>query len=172
MPGHVMLIEDEANIAEALVVEDDVVLPPDFDAKLDTIRGYMDECNADMFSGLIVDLHRDAVVSGVERRDGLCMVQLDRAVMTICNLYRARMIDHMANWDDQDDNAFSNTIDRYMEQATHLRVVTTLPFMVDYGANLPSTLREADNHKFDALRARSEALLAEKVAAFEASHRD
>ena len=169
---HIMRQFREANIAEALVVEDDVVLPPDFDAKLDTIRGYMDECNADMFSGLIVDLHRDAVVSGVERRDGLCMVQLDRAVMTICNLYRARMIDHMANWDDQDDNAFSNTIDRYMEQATHLRVVTTLPFMVDYGANLPSTLREADNHKFDALRARSEALLAEKVAAFEASHRD
>ncbi|MBA4492217.1 glycosyltransferase [Paracoccus sp. S1E-3] len=168
---HIMRQFREANITEALVVEDDVVLPQDFDSKLETVRRYMDECGADMFSGLIVDLHRDAVVSGVERRDGLCLVQLDRAVMTICNLYRTRMIEHMANWDDQDDNAFSNTIDRYMEQATHLRVVTTLPFMVDYGASLPSTLREADNHKFDALRARSEALLVEKVATFEANQR-
>ena len=106
---------------------------------------------------------------GVERRDGLVLVQLDRAVMMICNIYRQRMIEHLAAWDDKDDNAFTNTIDRYMEAATHLRVVTTLPFMVDYGASLQSTLRDADNHEFDALRARSEALLAAKIAEFEAA---
>lgn len=168
---HIMRKLRAAHIREALVVEDDIVMPPDFDQKLGTARRYMDECDADLFSGLIVDLHPEARVLGVERRDGLCLVQLDRAVMMICNLYRDRMIEHLANWDDRDDNAFANTIDRYMERATHLRVVTTLPFMVDYGASLQSTLREADNHKFDALRARSEALLADKVAAFEAAQR-
>lgn len=166
---HIMRSLRAAGIDEALVVEDDVILPPDFDRKLDHIRRYMDECDADLFSGLIVDLHKDAKVLGVERRDGLVMVQLDRAVMMICNLYRQRMIAHLAEWDDRDSNAFTNTIDRYMENATHLRVVTTLPFMVDYGASLQSTLRDADNRKFDALRARSEALLAEKIAAFEAA---
>ena len=168
---HIMRRLRAAAIPEALVVEDDVILPPDFDARLETVRAYMDECGADLFSGLIVDLHKDAKVLGVERRDGLVMVQLDRAVMMICNLYRQRMIDHLANWDDRDTNAFTNTIDRYMEAATHLSVVTTLPFMVDYGASLQSTLRDADNRKFDALRVRSEALLAEKIAAFEAGQR-
>lgn len=169
---HIMRRLRSHGIDEALIVEDDVILPPDFDAKLDTVRTYMDECDADLFSGLIVDLHKDARVLGVERRDGLVLVQLDRAVMMICNLYRRRMIDHLAEWDDRDSNAFTNTIDRYMEAATHLRVVTTLPFMVDYGASLQSTLRDADNHKFDALRARSEAMLAEKVTAFEAATHD
>lgn len=165
---HIMRWLQRHDIAEALVVEDDVILPPDFDRHLDTIRGYMDECDADLFSGLIVDLHPEVRVLGVERRDGLVMVQLDRAVMMICNLYRQRMIAHLADWDDVDTNAFSNTIDRYMEAATHLRVVTTLPFLAGYGANLQSTLRDADNHKYDTLHARSEALLARKVAAFEA----
>ncbi|SDE43123.1 hypothetical protein SAMN05421538_106218 [Paracoccus isoporae] len=165
---HMMRAFRAAGIVEALVVEDDVLLPADFEARLTTIRGYMDDCDADLFSGLIVDLHREARVLGVERRDGLCLVQLDRAVMMICNLYRRRMIEHLAQWDDGDDNAFSNTIDRYMERATHLRVVTTLPFTASYGASLKSTLRDADNHKFDALLARSEKMLAEKVAAFEA----
>lgn len=168
---HIMRRLRDAGIDEALVVEDDVLLPADFDARLDTARRYMDECDADLFSGLIVDLHEDAQILGVERCDGLCLVQLDRAVMMICNLYRRRMIDHLARWDDTDDNAFSNTIDRYMERATHLRVVTTLPFTVSYGASLKSTLRDADNRKFDALLARSEELLAEKVAAFEAGAR-
>ena len=80
-------------------------------------------------------------------------------------------VEALADWDDRDTNAFTNTIDRYMEAATHLSVVTTLPFMVDYGASLQSTLRDADNRKFDALRVRSEALLAEKIAAFEAGPR-
>lgn len=168
---HIMRKMHDANIHEALVIEDDVILPPDFQQKLKTVRAYMDECDADLFSGLIVDLHKDVKVLGVERRDGLVLVQLDRAVMMICNIYRQRMIEHLAAWDDKDDNAFTNTIDRYMEAATHLRVVTTLPFMVDYGANLQSTLRDADNHKFDALRARSEALLTAKVAEFEAAER-
>lgn len=167
---HIMRRLRDAGITEALVVEDDVILPPGFHGKLQTIRNYMDACDADLFSGLIVDLHKEAKVLGVERRDGLVLVQLDRAVMMICNLYRQRMIEHLAAWDDQDDNAFTNTIDRYMEAATYLRVVTTLPFMVDYGASLQSTLRDADNHKFDALRSRSEALLAEKVSAFEADN--
>ncbi|MFV0408804.1 MAG: glycosyltransferase [Paracoccus sp. (in: a-proteobacteria)] len=166
---HLMRALKAANIPEALIVEDDVILPADFDRRLDLIRTYMDKCDADLFSGLIVDLNPDVQVLGVERRGGLCLVQLDRAVMMICNLYRQRMIDYLADWDDTDDNAFSNTIDRYMERATHLRVVTTLPFTADYGASLQSTLREADNHVFDALRARSETLLARKVAAFERS---
>lgn len=166
---HIMRRLQAAGIQEALVVEDDAILPPDFDARLASVRSYMDECDADLFSGLIADLHKDANVLAVERRDGMVLVQLDRAVSMVCNLYRRRMIDHLAAWDDRDTNAFSNTIDRYMEAATHLRVVTTLPFIADYGAGLQSTLRDADNHAFDALRARSEELLAAKVAAFEAS---
>lgn len=158
-----------SEISEALIVEDDAILPPDFEARLKIIRNHMDECDGDLFSGMIVDLHKDARVLNVTRRDGLVLVELDRAVMMLCNLYRPRMIAHLAQWDDTDDNAFSNTIDRYMERATHLRVVTTLPFLASYGAGLNSTLREADNHKFDALLARSQADLAAKVASFEAA---
>ncbi|WBU53465.1 hypothetical protein [Paracoccus sp. SCSIO 75233] len=157
----------DAKITEALIVEDDAILPPDFDTRLATIQHYMDECDADMFSGVIADLHEDAQVLGVRRQDGLCLVQLDRAVSMVANLYRPRMIDWLAEWDHQDDNAFTNTIDRYMERATHLRVVTTLPFTVGFGRDAQSTLRQSDNRKYDDILARSEARLARKVAAFE-----
>ncbi|WBU63264.1 glycosyltransferase [Paracoccus aerodenitrificans] len=166
---HIMRKLRSAEVTEALVVEDDVLLPADFERRLLSIRRYMDECDADLFSGMIVDLHKDARVLDVKRRDGMCIVQLDRAVTMICNLYRRRMIDYLAQWNDRDDNAFTNTIDRYMEQATHLKVITTLPFMVDYRSETPSTLRKSDNSAFDALRAKSEKMLAERVSEFELS---
>lgn len=159
-----------AGISEALIVEDDVVLPNSFERHLETIRAAMRDADADMFSGLIVDLHKDSRILDVEHRDGLTLIHLDRAVMMICNLYRTRMIEYLAAWNHTDTNAFSNTIDRYMEQATHLRVITTLPFLAAYRPELHSTLRENDNRSYDVLRLQSEAALAQKVREFEALH--
>lgn len=155
-----------AAINEALIVEDDVVLPADFEHRLTLARDCMDRQDADMFSGLIVDLHKDARVLNVEELDGITFVTLDRAVMMICNLYRSRMIEWLAAWDHTDRDAFTNTIDRYMEQATHLRVVTTLPFTASYLREASSSLRESGNDHFDALLSRSTERLTAKVAAF------
>lgn len=155
-----------SGVNEALIVEDDVLLPADFDHRLSLARTYMDKQNADMFSGLIVDLNKDARILDVEEIDGITFVTLDRAVMTICNLYRSRMIEWLADWDDTDTNAFTNAIDRYMERATHLRVVTTLPFTAGYMDEAASTLRESGNDQFDAILARSNERLAAKVATF------
>lgn len=159
----------DKTVPEALIVEDDVVLPADFDNSLTTIRAAMDRSGADMFSGLIVDLHKDARVLNVERCEGLVLVHLDRAVMMICNLYRTGMIQYLADWDPQDDNPFTNTIDRYMERATHLRVITTLPFLASYRPEAKSTLRKSNNRVFDSMLERSEAELARKVSEFESS---
>ncbi|MDO5643540.1 MAG: hypothetical protein Q4G26_14295 [Paracoccus sp. (in: a-proteobacteria)] len=166
---HMMRALRDAGTPEALIVEDDVILPPDFDHRLTLARAVMDRRGADMFSGLIVDLHPDTRILAVDEIGGITFVTLDRAVMMICNLYRRRMIDWLADWDDSDPNAFTNTIDRHMERATHLRVVTTLPFTAGYQRAAASSLRESGNDRYDALLAQSNALLAQKLAAFRAS---
>lgn len=165
---HMMRALRDAETPEALIVEDDVVLPADFDHRLDLARGVMDARDADMFSGLIVDLHPDTHVHAIDQVEGVTFVTLDRAVMMICNLYRPRMIDWLADWDDTDTNAFTNAIDRRMQRATHLRVVTTLPFTAAYQRQATSTLRESDNDQFDALLRVSHERLTAKVAAFRA----
>ncbi|MDO5606178.1 MAG: hypothetical protein Q4G25_13550 [Paracoccus sp. (in: a-proteobacteria)] len=162
----------DAGTPEALIVEDDAVLPADFEHILQLARQVMDRRDADLFSGLIVDLHEDTRVLAVDQIDGITFVTLDRAVMMMCNLYRGRMIDWLADWDDTDTNAFTNAIDRYMERATHLRVVTTLPFGATYLREAVSSLRESENDRYDALRARSEARLAAKLAEFRARNPD
>ena len=157
----------ESDIREVLIVEDDVILPSDFDKKIGTISDVMNRSDADIFSGLIVDLHPDARVTKVEKCDGLTFVHLDRAVMMICNIYRKKMIEYLANWDQENDNPFTNTIDRYMEQATHLKVITTFPFLVEYRQEAQSTLRDSDNNSFNNTLLKSQANLARKISEFE-----
>lgn len=163
---HMFRSLSRANVKEVLIVEDDVILPDDFEHRLMLARKIMDEQNADLFSGLIVDLHPDPKILDVQEVEGITFVTLDRAVMMICNLYRHRMIEWLKEWDDSDRNAFTNTIDRYMEQATHMRVVTTLPFTASYQRGAHSTLRESGNDQFDELLARSTERLEAKVAKF------
>lgn len=163
---HLMRSFQDANISEVLIVEDDVILPHDFERRIILARKLMSEQDADLFSGMIVDIHKDTQILSVEEIEGITFVTLDRAVMTICNIYRTRMIDWLSKWDEKNYNAFTNTIDRYMETATHLKVITTLPFTVEYERAATSTLRDSDNDAFDELLRRSTLSLAEKVSRF------
>lgn len=153
------------------VCEDDVALPPDFDARLGAVEAYLQERAGrwDIFSGMIAHLHPQAEVLAVEKRHGETFVTLDRMTSMVFNIYATRAIQRIGSWDWTNRDVHANTIDRYLERSTDLRVVTTLPFLVGHREEVNSSIWGFNNRQYSDMIVESQALLRKKVDEFLAS---
>lgn len=152
-------------LSRLIVCEDDVEFPVDFDAiwgKLDRhLRQTRDSW--DLFSGILADLHEEAEILESYVVDGETYVVLDRMISTVYNVYNPKVLSLLAEWDDENYDVESNTIDRYLERCTDLRVMTTLPFLVGHKEELYSTLWGMQNTQYIDLIEASQDLLRQKV---------
>lgn len=155
-------------LKQLIVCEDDVEFPENFEATWAQVNHHLSEKGDtwDLFSGLLADLHEDAnVINAYETESGTYAV-IDRMISTVYNVYGEKALDLLARWDEQNYDVESNTIDRYLEHCTQLRVMTTLPFMVGHKEELYSTLWGMQNTQYTQLIEASQKLLARKVEAW------
>ncbi|MGN6225930.1 MAG: DUF4915 domain-containing protein [Dyella sp.] len=155
-------------LKQLVVCEDDVEFPQGFDATWDQVSRHLVETGDewDLFSGLLADLHEGANVLDSHEAGDVTYAVLDRMISTVYNVYGPKALDLIAAWDDEDYDVESNTIDRYLERCTQLRVMTTLPFMVGHKEELYSTLWGMQNTQYTKLIEASQELLARKVQAW------
>lgn len=152
----------------AMICEDDVLFPADFDIKLDKVVRHLRSTEWDwhVFAGIIAHLHDDTQVLAVKEIDGIEYVYINRMTSMVMNIYSRHGIELISQWDEKNIDSENNTIDRYLESAPGLTVVTTLPFMVGYAEDQHSTLWGFVNTQYTDMIRSSERLLAEKVQAF------
>jgi len=144
-------------IDEAVICEDDVIFPDGFDARFAAVRSCLDaKPDWELFSGLIADADPGWRVTGAEEHGGVLLARLDHSVSMVFNILRRPVIEHLAAWDDRNDDPFTNTIDRWLARRP-TRVVTALPFLV--GHRPGSTLRDASVTHYDRLIAASQTRL-------------
>lgn len=153
------------------VCEDDAVLDKAAEV-LPVVEAYLDRLAGewDIFVGLIADLHEDARITQVKTFRDLTFVHLDRMTSTVFNIYNHTAFDVLAAWDETDENADSNTIDRYLEQRCRLRVITTLPFIAAHDEQEVSTLWGIGNSEYVDMVLASQSTMAEKVRRYLAVH--
>ncbi|MEB7826727.1 hypothetical protein NGK27_05505 [Klebsiella quasipneumoniae] len=151
-----------------VICEDDVIFPVDYDNKLNKIINHLQSTEAKwhIFAGIIAHLHEDTKVLDVKVIDGIEYIYIDKMTSMVMNIYSRRGMDLISQWDEKNIDAETNTIDRYVESAQDLVVVTTLPFLVGYAEEQQSTLWGFENSQYTSLIKASEKLLAEKVAEF------
>ncbi|CAM8159087.1 GT99 family glycosyltransferase N-terminal domain-containing protein [Klebsiella quasipneumoniae] len=151
-----------------IICEDDVIFPVDYDNKLNKIINHLQSTEAKwhIFAGIIAHLHEDTKVLDVKVMDGIEYIYIDKMTSMVMNIYSRRGMDLISQWDEKNIDAETNTIDRYVESAQDLVVVTTLPFLVGYAEEQQSTLWGFENFQYTSLIKASEKLLAEKVAEF------
>ncbi|HDG7808990.1 TPA: hypothetical protein PCJ95_004764 [Klebsiella quasipneumoniae] len=151
-----------------IICEDDVIFPIDYDNKLNKIINHLQSTEAKwhIFAGIIAHLHEDTKVLDVKVIDGIEYIYIDKMTSMVMNIYSRRGMDLISQWDEKNIDAETNTIDRYVESAQDLVVVTTLPFLVGYAEEQQSTLWGFENSQYTSLIKASEKLLAEKVAEF------
>lgn len=149
------------------VMEDDVLLPEDYEAGLQVIRRHLDSrADWDVFAGVIASLHPETRVLAVQEVDGRTFVTLDKMTSMVFNIYSETALKMFGVWNPEDCDAMANTIDRFLENQVSIRVVTTLPYFVGHREDVYSTLWGFENSRYSELIAESEVLLRQKVEAF------
>jgi len=143
------------------ILEDDALLPADFEEKMGAVHAYLDSKGDrwDIFSGLIANLDAGTQALSAEYFEGMRFVTINRMVSTVCNIYSERALRIMAQWDSNDRNDQTNTIDRFLERQTGLRVVVALPFLVGHRDDVYSTLWGFQNIQYNDLIKNSQELL-------------
>lgn len=138
------------NQERMLVIEDDVLLPPDFNEAVVEILDYLLGRREpwDIFSGLMADVHPDASVVSVDFVNGRKYVTIDKMTSTVFNIYNRSALKILSDWDPTDTDAVNNTIDRYIEKKDNLRVVVSVPFIVGHKEDATSTLWGFENVRY------------------------
>ncbi|WP_205690332.1 class I SAM-dependent methyltransferase [Comamonas serinivorans] len=148
-------------LATLEVMEDDVEFPPDYDLRRSAVKAYLEQRAGewDVFVGLMAEVHPDTRVLKVERVGNDTFVTLDRMISAVSNIYGPRALSLMAQWDETVVDADTNTIDRFIQRQTALRVVVALPFLVGHHEALDSSLWGISNVRYSQLIADAEAKL-------------
>ncbi|MGP3713387.1 methyltransferase type 11 [Brucella sp. RRSP16] len=132
------------------VIEDDIILPDDFNDLLREVDQYLDsrEAHWDLFSGLMADVSSSAKVYSVETLGSRTYVTIDKMTSMVFNIYNESALVILSEWDANNADASTNTIDRYLERQDDLRVVVCLPFLVGYDEEATSTLWGFNNSRY------------------------
>lgn len=156
-----------SGVDRAIVCEDDVLFPADFDDRLAIVQRYLHRHDWDVFSGFIADVHADLTVTAVEEFEGQTFIHVDRTVSMVFNIYNRPIMEFLSKWDSSNTDVDSNTIDRYLERRSGTRAILTLPFLVGHRPDTVSTIWGFQNSEYDDVIEKSEALLAEKIREFQ-----
>lgn len=162
-----IMLARQQKMKRLTICEDDVEFRPgferDFAAVLDKLG--QDLNGWDVFSGLLGDLHVDAVIKRVSNVNGHKFAETNRLISMVFNVYNRRVFDRVFLWDECDRNVYGNTIDRYLER-TRLRALACHPFLVGHKSELHSTLWGVGNDTMVEMIQRSERLLGSKIDDF------
>lgn len=152
-------------IKRLTIFEDDVLLPVDFEKKMNIVHSYLDERDGqwDIFAGLIASLHENVKILHVETFQGVQFVTIDKMTSMVCNIYNEKALRLLAAWDPEHMDDQTNTIDKYLERQINLRVVVALPFLVGHREEVNSTLWGFQNSRYNEMIASSEQSLKAKV---------
>ena len=165
---YMIMLARENDLGRITICEDDVEFPADFEQAMVGIDTYLagHKTGWDIFSGLMADLHKDAKILAIDDHEGRTFATTNRLISTVMNVYNRTVFDLIAGWNENDRNVETNTIDRYLERNSQLKVVVTEPFLVGHKEEQHSTIWGFQNTQYAEMIAKSSALLRRKIDAF------
>jgi hypothetical protein len=133
-----------------IIMEDDVVLPTNYEEIKNLILAYLDSIRGawDVFAGLIADLPDGVEVLGVEEFCGIRFITLSKMTGMVWNVYNKETLSFLAKWDPHNSNVQTNTIDRYLNSKSDLRVVVSSPYLFGHRIEARSSLWNIDNTQY------------------------
>lgn len=149
------------------VMEDDVLFPPDFDARRQRVLDWLaaHEGQWDLFLGTMAIVHPETRVLHVDKAGGETFITIDRPMSMVCNIYAPAALQRIAAWDEKNQDADTNTIDRWLQSAG-LRAVLTLPFLAGHREDQDSSLWGISNASYAHMIADAEKRLGELAEAW------
>jgi len=151
------------------IFEDDAFLRADDLSDYECVKAYLKQRATpwDLFAGTIADVHPDTKIIDVERWQGRTFLTLDKMTSMVFNIYNKSGLEHIARWNERDDNVETNTIDRYLEAAGDMRIVVSLPFIAGHQEHLTSSIWGFQNTQYNDMFKASEKKLYSLLGEYE-----
>lgn len=129
-------------IHKLTIMEDDVLLPIDFEDKWRIVNEFLDSIDGqwDCFCGLIATVHPTTEIIKSTVFKGVTFLTINKMTSMVCNIYSTSGLQIMSKWDMNNHNDATNTIDKYLENQAELRVVVAIPFVIGHREDERSTL--------------------------------
>ncbi len=131
------------NLDRITICEDDCRFPDNFEYIYNNINDVLNKINKwDIFVGCIADLPEDTIISNVYKYKDIIFIEINKMTSTVFNIYNYSCYDTIINWDFNNKNKYTNTIDRYIG-VKNLKIITTYPYYFDC-LNVNSTIWDAN----------------------------
>lgn len=132
------------------ISEDDVLLPENYESRREVIGAWLKKHSEswDVFLGLIARIHPETRILDVYKYEGETLVIIDRMISTVHNIYSERALQALAQWDINNMDGETNTIDVHMQRQSNLRVCVALPFLVGHAEEVSSSLWGFENGQY------------------------
>ena len=163
-----IMLARQQGLRQITICEDDVEFPPDFEMRWRDIQECLNDPDItwDIFAGLIADLDKDIQVLATYKFGSQQFAVINKLMSMVFNVYSKRVYDAMAEWDENNHDVTTNTIDRYLERHGALNILTIDPFLVGHKESQQSTIWGVDNSHYTDLILASGRLLKEKILAY------
>ena len=153
------------------ICEDDAELPANFAEQYAELLEYVSRSDVDVYSGFLVDLKEDASILSVEPlSENRRMVVTDSFISMVFGVYKEKIQRLIADWNPADDNPDTNTIDRYLERESGLKVAFTWPFLVNHCEDLFSTMWNFKNDFYNTHLQKSLEHITAKIDVFQSKN--
>lgn len=167
----IIMLARQQSLPQLTICEDDVEFPADFRVRWEDIRNHLSDesLNWHIFSGLMSDLDKNVRIFETHTYQGHQFATINKLISTVFNVYHQRVFDIIANWDQNNHDITTNTIDRYLENIGFIRVLVVEPFLVGHKEAQQSTIWSVENSHYTNRILASNQLLKEKIQAYAAN---
>jgi hypothetical protein len=141
-------------VSRAIICEDDAVLPPSYESDIRIIMDYLDstEDDWDVFVGLTADFDYKTMIFDVQEFKGKRFIHSNKFTSTVFNIYSHSGLEKFASWQlDESVGQQENTIDRFLNQDSKLRVISLDKDIFGHDNRLSSTIWGHPNAEYDSM---------------------
>jgi GR25 family glycosyltransferase involved in LPS biosynthesis len=148
----------DMNLDNVIICEDDVLLKESFLKRFNNVMEYLNHNKNkwDVFSGLLADISPKMEIKNIDNFNFENFIFVNKMISMVFNVYNASFFEQLEDWDYLNYDSLNNTIDRYLEKKTSLKIVTTNPYLVTCKENINSTLWGGGNIIYNNMIANSE----------------
>ena len=140
---YLFTLAEKLNIDNLIICEDDTEFFPDHESRETEILNYLkhlDSNDWNVFCGVIADFNDNTEISNIVKFHNEEYIHINKMTSMVFNIYNKNFFKKMVNWDQNERDVDINTIDRYIENMTNLKIITTMPYLVGHNESLNSSL--------------------------------
>jgi GR25 family glycosyltransferase involved in LPS biosynthesis len=139
----------DQGLLKITVCEDDVGFSSEHLQQLNEIEELLENQEWDIFSGFMADISSNAELKHIMTGKHFEYLATDQMISMVYNVYKNTVFSALDGWDENNHDDTTNTVDRFIQNKSQHKVITTYPFLAEHKEDLKSTIWGFQNTQYN-----------------------